>query len=670
MKKNIRNLCIILSLFIVCLTFTLVLNFAGKNSIHDTPVRKKIFSSVMANAVSVYDVEGVMKFTAINYRPDDFAEINEAVGDEYSESAPANRGTYRFYIDTLETEEWNNADKLQNLLKPDGSYHLTMYIPPVFSACSIYVQYQNQEYTGLIDRYNISYYNNYSAPSEFDNSVTHQTATKPVFIDIPVSSNPKYSKECMVTIHYESENDNFIGITDGVLIGEESAVKKIVEKNRSMLLIGAIIGAATLLLFLFICILKHSLSFVPQLIFASGIFLALFSTYSLFGYTAVPYFTIGIRRLSTGIILLASTMYMPEKAGKIPVLLPLFIAAAVASISTFIAPLCTAVSVYAVFNALSAVLKIVCIVGVYVFTFSDVIKGKSPYLRLNGIIAGILAAITLIFNQDFTSVVLLPAFWLCLTMLVITIILGFREFISAEIHNRYLTTNLEQEVAKQTKNLQTVISERDKILLYVSHDMKKTVVRMGDSLTDLRHTLSSADEIAKVDSILQKNTILKKDFADLGKYGKQNYVAEQSEVLNLSDLIYKVTNELKPDCEANGIVITVITPDSLEVYAKKVAFESVMLNLILNAIEHSYCTHLTVTAVKRKGLCRVSIIDDGKGVSTDKNIFEPFISGDSSENNSGLGLFLAKTAVESMHGTLTYERKDNLTIFSATLPLA
>ena len=218
--------------------------------------------------------------------------------------------------------------------------------------------------------------------------------------------------------------------------------------------------------------------------------------------------------------------------------------------------------------------------------------------------------------------------------------------------------------------MQTVISERDKILLYVSHDMKKTVVRMGDSLTDLRHTLSSADEIAKVDSILQKNTKLKKDFADLGKYGKQNYVAEQSEVLNLSDLIYKVTNELKPDCEANGIVLTVITPDSLEVYAKKVAFENVMLNLILNAIEHSYCTHLTVTAVKRKGLCRVSIIDDGKGVSTDKNIFEPFVSGDSSENNSGLGLFLAKTAVESMHGTLNYERKDNLTIFSATLPLA
>lgn len=132
----------------------------------------------------------------------------------------------------------------------------------------------------------------------------------------------------------------------------------------------------------------------------------------------------------------------------------------------------------------------------------------------------------------------------------------------------------------------------------------------------------------------------------------------------------KVTDDLRPDCEANGIVLTVTLPEKLDVYAKKAALESVILNLILNAIEHSFCTHLSVSAVKRKGLCRLDIVDDGRGVTTDKDIFEPFVSGDPSENNSGLGLFLAKAAVESMHGSLTYERKDNFTVFSATLPLA
>ena len=132
----------------------------------------------------------------------------------------------------------------------------------------------------------------------------------------------------------------------------------------------------------------------------------------------------------------------------------------------------------------------------------------------------------------------------------------------------------------------------------------------------------------------------------------------------------KVTDDLRPDCEANGIILSVTFPDNLYVYAKKAALESVILNLVLNAIEHSFCTRLSVSATKRKGMCRLEITDDGRGVATDKNIFEPFVSGEESENNSGLGLFLAKNAVESMHGKLTYERKDGLTIFSATLPLA
>ena len=108
----------------------------------------------------------------------------------------------------------------------------------------------------------------------------------------------------------------------------------------------------------------------------------------------------------------------------------------------------------------------------------------------------------------------------------------------------------------------------------------------------------------------------------------------------------------------------------MDVYAKRIALESVILNLVLNAIEHACCTKLTVNVAKRHDMCRIEIIDNGVGVTTDKNIFEPFVSGDNRQNNSGLGLFLARTAIESMHGELTYERRDNETIFSATLPLA
>ena len=670
MKKKVRDLFIPVGLFLACLAFALALHYAGKSAVGETPVRKKELAGVSVNAVSVLDVKGVMKMTAFNYLPNDFAELSETVPGADDGSTPAMRGTYRFYIDTLSIEEWAESESLDPLLEPDGSWHLTMYIPPVFSACSVFVQYQNEECIGSIGRYNIAYYVNYSSESEFDETVTHQTATQPLFIDIPIAADNKYSRECAVTIHYEADNENFVGIKSGILIGEDAAVRKAVSQNRSLLLVGAIVGAATLLLFLFICVLKRSLSFMPQLLFAASIFLALFSTYSLFGFTAAPYFTLAVRRFSVGLILLASTLYLPKKAGRVPVLYPVSAVSAAACVLAFLSPFCAGPAAYAAMRVACAALASACIAAVLGFTAFDAFKGKPIGLRLNCAPACALTAAALFLGRSFPFMVLAPTIWLCLFMLGVTLVLGFREFISAEIRNRYLTANLEREVARQTQSLQAVLSERDKILLYVSHDMKKAVAGMGEALSDLRQDLPSPALAAKADSLLQKNAQLEQDFAELGKYGRQNYVAEQSEVLNLSLLIQKVTDELRSDCEANGIVLTVSLPDKLHVYAKKTALESVVLNLVLNAIEHSYCSHLSVSASKQKGMCRVEIADDGTGVTTDKNIFEPFVSGDPSENNSGLGLFLAKAAVESMHGELTYERKDGLTVFSATLPLA
>ena len=670
MKKNAKNLFVLVGLFLFCLTLSLVLIFTWNGAIEDTPIRKKDYANSSVNTVSILDVKGVMRITAFNYLPNEFAELDEIVSDENEGIAPAKRGTYRFYIDTLTIEEWTNSESLNHLLKPDGNWHLTMYIPPVFSACSVFVQYQNKEYIGSIDRYNLDYYTNYSSPSEFDDTVSHQTATKPMFIDIPISSDNKYSRECIVTIHYETDNDNFVGFSGDILIGEDAAIQNAVTQNRSILLIGAIIGAATLLLFLLICILKRSFSFIPQLLFAAGIFSALFSTYLLFGFTTVPYLLLGIRRFSVGFILFASALYIPKKIGKVPVLYLTSAVAIAATALAFISPFCANINAYSTICRSYAVLSFVCIIVIFGFTIREIYKNKPLGLRLNTIITGVLTVTALFANQTLPFIVLSPAFWLCLGMICITLVLGLREFISAEIRNRYLTTNLKQEVERQTRSLQNVLAERDKILLYVSHDMKKTVLSMNGSLTDLRQNLTSPELISKADYLLQKNAELKKDFADLGKYGKQNYVAEQSEILNLIQIVKSVTDDLRPDCEASGIILTVTVPPKLNVYAKKVALESVILNLVLNAIEHSFCSHLSVSAVKRKGTCRLDIIDDGRGITTDKNVFDPFVSGNPSESNSGLGLFLAKNAVESMHGKLTYERKDNYTVFSATLPLA
>ena len=670
MKKNYLHLFILLILGLFCVTFSSGLNFLRQNSISETPIRVKEVSNVSVNTVSILDINKVMKMTSVNYLADDFAEMNEVVSNSNTKQNVSKKGTYRFYIDTLTDYEWNDVKKLDYLLKPDGNWHLTMYIPLIFSSCSVYVQYQNKAYVGSIDKYNIAYYTGFSSTSEYDDSVSHETKTEPLYIDIPISSERKYSRECIVTIHYETDNDNYVGIEDDILIGEDSLIRKVTSTNKSFLFTGAAIGVGTFLLFFFICVLKHSLTFVPQLLFTTSIFALMFTTYLLFNLSSIPYILLGIRYFSISSMLLISMLYFPKKIGKIPVFYPSIAIAMLTSILAFILPICTNTNTHSILYTIYMILTIISVVIVFSLTILDILKGKSLGLRLNGIIASFLAVLLLYNNQMLPLMVLSEKYWLCIIMLCITIVLGFSEFTSLEIRNRYLTTNLENEVEKQTLSLQNVLNERDKLLLYISHDMKKTVVGMNNSLIDLKQSLIEKEYVDKVNYLLQKSEELKKDFVDVGKYGRQNYVAEQSKILDLSQMVYKVTDDLRPDCEANGIILNVTLPDKLYVYAKEKALESVLLNLILNAIEHSYCTNLEVIVTKKKGICKIDIIDDGRGITIDKNIFDPFVSENATENNSGLGLFLAKTAVESMHGTLTYERKDSLTIFSATLPLA
>ena len=670
MKKNIRNCICLLGVFIGCALLIACFYIVNQKSLADTPVRVKEVEGNSVNVLSILDVSGVMKMTAVNYLPNEFAQLNEVVSNTGNEKALATRGTYRFYVDTVRVEEQDQVERLEHLLAPDGYWHLTLYIPPVFSACSIYVHYQNEAYIGAIDRYNVGYYISYSSPSEFDETVVHESETQPVFIDIPISAELKYSRECIITVHYESENENYMGISDGILIGEDAAVRKIVANNRSTVLIFVIVAAITFLLFLFICILKRSLVFVPQLILAASIFLMLITTYRFLDFTAAPYFVLAVRRAAVGLILFSSTLYLPKKLGVFPILHIAGLLAILACISAFITPFLFDVAAFVMMNRVLTALACSCIVIVLCFSAYSVFKGQSLGLRCNSVIAAELVLTVLLFNQSSVLTVLSPVLWLCCIMLMITLVLGFREFVSSEIHNRYLTNNLQQEVARQTQNLNAVISERDKILLYISHDMKKTVISMDNSLADLRQCMTKPELQSKVDQMLQKNAELKKDFADLSQYGKQNYIAEPSTVMDVCAVVRKVAEELSPDCEANGIVLEVSIPEKLDVYAKKDALESVIFNLIMNAIEHSYCSHLKVVIAKRKDQCRIDIWDDGLGIATEKNIFEPFVSGNPSENNSGLGLFLAKSAIESMHGKLTYDRKENCTIFTATLPLA
>ena len=106
--------------------------------------------------------------------------------------------------------------------------------------------------------------------------------------------------------------------------------------------------------------------------------------------------------------------------------------------------------------------------------------------------------------------------------------------------------------------------------------------------------------------------------------------------------------------------------------------KQVLLNLLSNGIKYNRPGgRLTVTAdTPAPGRVRLSVTDTGHGMSAEQltRAFEPFDrlgAERSSVEGTGLGLALAKSLVEAMHGTIEVESQiDAGTSFTVELPLA
>ncbi len=93
-------------------------------------------------------------------------------------------------------------------------------------------------------------------------------------------------------------------------------------------------------------------------------------------------------------------------------------------------------------------------------------------------------------------------------MLGVILLIGFREFILSERRNRQLTANLAAEVELQTKNMQTIIEERERILQFISHDMKKPLSSTRVYLAALRQKQELEARLKTIDIIESKVTDL------------------------------------------------------------------------------------------------------------------------------------------------------------------
>ncbi len=621
-------------------------------------------------ATRITDLGLPKKITKVNYVADKFVKLNPfdsdfQIVDLTKPFEFAEKGTLMFVImnlDSLAEDFDDQAEKLA-VYKSGDYWRFTVSLPKIFSASVVYNGANLVAEHGKIQNYNFA---------DFNTSYVKQTdsfseQTENTLVDIDFYTRRGMQNDVNITIHYQSSGGVYSGLAECPLIGTKDAVKSINDNSQNLLLAITILAVVVLGVLIVLSLLKHTKELIPAAVWIFGITLLLLTRFILRQATTSPLFWTGAWLISSFVILGGALLSMGRNFGKVPTK---YIFPALMGLGALFAFICPFVPFGAAIG-LNIVCKVVKAVGAVVllgFIGLAVACKNDKNSTLNIICAAIICVAigAALFMPQIFPVQINPIFWLCAVTVVATFIRVFMLFRETEKANDYLTKNLHLEVARQVKDIRAVIDEREKLLQFVSHDMKKP-------LSSAVMLCNTAIEREKDDEQIKTISIIKQDaerviehLSEIAAYSKLNYIAEPSQVVDMSELCALLYKFHKFDCDANGIILYNTVDAHVKAFVKPKGLENVMSNIIINAIEHANCKTITLSVKTDKNKVVLCVADDGKGIDESLDVFKAYVSENDSETG-GVGLYICKNIIESMNGELSYETGQNGTTFYISL---
>ncbi|NDK55367.1 PAS domain S-box protein [Pontibacter fetidus] len=222
----------------------------------------------------------------------------------------------------------------------------------------------------------------------------------------------------------------------------------------------------------------------------------------------------------------------------------------------------------------------------------------------------------------------------------------------------------EEKLLQMNENLVMQNRDLEQFTYIVSHNLRAPIANMM-GLTRILPKLdistpSYNTAIANLDkSALRLDAVI----SDLSKILsiKSPDNAEKTETINLQEITTEVVHSLQESFSAINATINLQVPDSLQLNAKRAYLYSIIHNLMTNAIKYrSEERALQVqveVALKPEGIL-LQIQDNGLGMDMEAvrpHIFKLYKRFHVHTEGKGLGLYLVKSQVEAMGGTIEVE---------------
>lgn len=213
------------------------------------------------------------------------------------------------------------------------------------------------------------------------------------------------------------------------------------------------------------------------------------------------------------------------------------------------------------------------------------------------------------------------------------------------------------------KSLASHFTQSKEFTLYASHELKTPLAIIHGTLEQMMDDEVSAahrDQLASILEETQRLTTIVDQLAFLSKVD-MGILRPRQEILAVHEILLDMMDDVQHLAAAKQIETTLLEPAKIYVLGDRMRVKQLLLILIDNALKYNHAQgQIMISLGKENGRALLRMSNTGPLVEEGirQRLFERFFRGDVSHNSviegSGLGLCIAQSIVNAMHGEITF----------------
>lgn len=240
----------------------------------------------------------------------------------------------------------------------------------------------------------------------------------------------------------------------------------------------------------------------------------------------------------------------------------------------------------------------------------------------------------------------------------------------------YLTYQYDLVIREQNEKLTKTNEELDRFVYTASHDLKAPLNSVAGLVSIIKLTDDPAEIKSMVQLIEKSVASLKHFISEVTDYARNSRTEVVFETVPLHALVESIYATLQYHEKAKFITWRNELDKDLRIRTDQYRLRVSLTNLLANGIKYADTSKpnpfLAISGSVRNNILTLRIEDNGIGIAAENlpRLFQMFYRATDKETGSGLGLYIAKEAVEKLKGRM--EVKSVLkegTTFTITLPL-